>query len=487
MPANTYLAFDFGAESGRALAGSLADDHLEIRELHRFANGMLTVHGHQYWNLFRLFEQVIESLRRCATAGIAPTSIGVDTWGVDFGLVAADGSLLGMPVAYRDRRTEGAMDSFFAKMPREEVYRRTGIQFLQLNSLFQLEAMVRDRAPQLDAASDLLFIPDLFHYLLTGEKKSEFTFATTTQLFNPRTMSWDEEILAALPVERSLLAEVVEPGARIGMLTEELCRATGLSPTPVVAVATHDTGSAVAAVPAVGDGWAYLSSGTWSLMGIEAPEPIISEQALAYNLTNEGGVNRTFRVLKNIMGLWLVQQCRRVWNDFSYAQLTALAGEAEPFVALVDPDDPSLLNPPDMPAAVRAYCRRTGQREPDDPGAITRCLLESLALKYRLVLEQLRAVAPGPIERLHVIGGGTQNELLCQLTADACGIPVEAGPIEATAIGNLLVQAMAAGQVESLAHLRRIVRNSFPVIRHEPRGDTGWDDARRRFQELNPI
>ncbi len=487
MPANTYLAFDFGAESGRALVGSLADDRLEIRELHRFANGMLTVHGHQYWNLFRLFEQVIEALRRCAAEGITPASIGVDTWGVDFGLLAADGSLLGLPAAYRDRRTEGAMDSFFAKMPREEVYRRTGIQFLQFNSLFQLESMVRDGAPQLGVASDLLFIPDLFHYLLTGEKKSEFTFATTTQLFNPRTMFWDEQILGALPVERSLFAEVVQPGEMIGMLTDELCRATGLPSIPVVAVATHDTGSAVAAVPATGDGWAYLSSGTWSLMGIESPEPIISERALAYNLTNEGGVNRTFRVLKNIMGLWLVQQCRRVWNEFSYAQLTEMAGEAEPFGSLVDPDDPSFLNPPDMPAAVREYCRRTGQREPGDPGATIRCLLESLALKYRHVLKQLRAVAPGPIERLHVIGGGTQNEMLCRLTADACGIPVEAGPIEATAIGNLLVQAMAAGQVESLAHLRRIVRNSFPVVRYEPRDEAGWNEARRRFQELNPI
>ncbi len=487
MGGGSYLAFDLGAESGRALLGRLDGGRLTVREVHRFANGMLTLHGHQHWNVFRLYERIKDGLRTVAREGAAIDSVGVDTWGVDFALLAADGSVLGLPFAYRDGRTAGAMESFFRKLPRAEVYARTGIQFLPINSLFQLESMVRDRSPLLAVAHDLLFIPDLFHYFLAGVKKTEFTFATTSQLYNPQRRDWDDAVLNALGLPRSLLQPIVAPGTVLGELGAEPAAETGIARVPLVAVATHDTGSAVAAAPAEGDDWAFISSGTWSLMGVESRAPVLTDEALRANFTNEGGVGGTFRVLKNIAGLWLVQQCRRAWlkeREWTYDELTAAAAEAKPFASLVDPDDPAFLNPPDMPAAVRAYCRRTGQPEPAAVGPLVRCLLESLALKYRFVLEEIRRLRPEPIRRLHVIGGGSQNRLLCRLTAEATGLPVHTGPAEATAIGNLLVQAMAHGQVSSLADLRAVVRESFPPQLYEPSGAGAWEAPWRRFREL---
>jgi len=489
MPARAFLAFDLGAESGRALLGRLEGKQLTVREISRFPNNMLSLRGRLHWNVFRLFEHVKDALRTVAREGAAVDSVGLDTWGVDFALLARDGSVLGLPFAYRDPHTTGAMDSFFRKVPREEVYARTGIQFLPLNSLFQLEAMARDRSPLLEAATDLLFIPDLLHYFLSGVKKTEFTFATTSQLFNPTTRDWDDRLLDALGLPRSLFQQVVEPGTIIGSLSKEIGAETGFAPLPLVAVATHDTASAVAATPAEGDDWAYLSSGTWSLMGIETRAPIITDEARRANFTNEGGVAGTFRVLKNITGLWLLQQCRRAWSserEVSYDELIGAASEAPPFVSLVDPDDPTFLNPPDMPAAVRAFCRRTGQPDPASMAATVRCVLESLALKYRFVLEQLRRLRAEPIRRIHVIGGGAKNTLLCQFTADATGVPVHAGPVEATAIGNLLVQAVALGQIGSLADLREIVRASFPPQVYETCDTERWDEAWQRFQELTP-
>jgi rhamnulokinase len=484
------LAFDLGAESGRAVVGELRGRRLAIREIARFPNGPINVRGHLHWNLFGLAEHVKDALRRCAASpGPPPDCFGFDTWGVDFALLDRQGQILGLPFAYRDRRAEGAMASFFRRLPRRRVYERTGIQMLPINTLFQLEAMVRDRSPLLETADRLLFIPDLFHYLLTGAAVSEFTFATTSQLFNPRAMDWDDGLLAALGLPKSLMAPLVTPGSLIGRLDAEVAAAAGLPRLPLAAVGCHDTASAVAAVPAEGDDWAYLSSGTWSLLGVESPKPVITNASFRANVTNEGGVGGTFRVLKNVMGLWLLQQCRRVWSrgkDVGYDELTRLAADAKPFAALIDPDDPSFLNPPDMPEAIRSCCRRTGQRPPADGGPMARCILESLALKYRLVIERLRQVQPRPIRRLHVIGGGSRNRLLCQMTADATGLPVLAGPVEATAIGNLLVQATALGCVNSLTDLREIVRRSFAVETFEPRPSRAWERAWERFDWLTP-
>ncbi len=490
MTASRHLAFDLGAESGRAVLGVLDGGRLTVRELHRFPNGVLTVRGRCCWNLFRLFEQIKEGLRIAARpSGGPPQSLGIDTWGVDFVLLDERGEMLGLPIAYRDSRTAGAMDSFFRKLPRERVYERTGIQLMPINTLFQLEALVRDRSPLLPAARDLLFIPSLFHYWLAGVKSAEFTFATTSQLFNPHTGDWDDEILAALDLPRRLLPPIVAPGTRLGDLDASVAAETGAGPIPLIAVATHDTGSAVAAAPGEGDDWAYLSSGTWSLLGVESPRPLIDAATRAANITNEGGVGGTFRVLKNIAGLWLVQQCRRAWSrdrEVDYDELTAAANGAPPLRSLLDPDDPSFANPPDMPAAIRDFCRRTRQPVPDTHGEVVRCALESLALKYRFVLAQLERAAGRSVERLHVIGGGARNQLLNQLAANATGRLVLAGPIEATAVGNLLVQAMALGRLSSLAELRAIVRRSFPPEVYPPHPSPAWDDAWERFLALGP-
>jgi len=504
MTAHSMLAFDIGAESGRAIGGTLTDGRLSIGELHRFANGMLNVHGRWHWNLFRLFEELKKGLRAwAATKGSRPESLAVDTWGVDFSLLAEDGSFLGLPVAYRDAHTDGAMEAFFEIVPRERVYALTGIQFMQFNSLFQLFALKRARSPQLAAAADLLFMPDSFHYLFTGEKKTDFTFATTSQLFNPVAKGWEGELFKALGIAEGIMQEVVDPGTPIGTLSGQIAAETGIAPIPVIAAATHDTGSAVAAVPATdggwasagdggwasaGDGgWAYISSGTWSLMGVELARPVINNRALTLSFTNEGGVDGTIRFLKNIMGLWLLQQCRKAWatkKDYGYDALMAMAAAAEPFGAFVDPDHGGFLNPPDMPEAIRDYCTATGQSAPASEAAFTRLILESLALKYRHTLNQLLAARTGPIDRIHVIGGGSQNRLLCQFTANATGLPVIAGPVEATAIGNLLVQAMALGHIDSLAELRAVVARSFELEHYEPEETDRWSDAFERFETI---
>ncbi len=483
-----FLAFDLGASGGRGIVGKLKDGRLSTREMCRFPNGMITVRGHLHWNIFELFERIKEGLSRCAgTASEQPLSVGIDTWGVDFGLLARDGSILGLPYGYRDHRTDGAMESFFEKLPRERVYELTGIQFLPLNTLFQLEAMVREGSPLLEVATDLLFIPDLITYLLTGVKATEFTFATTSQLYNPRTGDWEDELLAALGLPRTLMQEIALPGTMIGEPTAEVRAETGIGRVPVIAVATHDTGSAVAAVPAEGEDWAYISSGTWSLMGVETRTPIITDESLRLNFTNEGGVEGTYRFLKNITGLWLLEECRRAWaaeRALEYDELMALARAAKPFCAMVDPDHPEFLNPPDMPEAIRRVCEISSQREPKSHGEFVRCALESLALKYRHVLGQLRRVCPNPINRIHVIGGGARNQTLCQFTADATGLPVIAGPAEATAVGNIMTQALAHGFVGSLAEMREVIRRSFEPIRYEPQETEKWDKAYARFKEI---
>ena len=484
-----YLAFDLGAESGRAVMGTLDGRTLSVHEVRRFSNTPIPLAGHIHWNVYALFDEMKAAMRDAAAAiGCRPTSVGVDTWGVDFGLLAKDESLLGLPFCYRDHRNAGAMEDYFKLVPRPALYEATGIQFMPFNTLFQVYAMVRERSSLLDAAADLLFMPDLFNFLLTGRKAAEFTIASTSQFLDPRTKAWIPGLFQAMGLSKKLLQDIIEPGTVLGEVTEEIAAATGFRHVPVVATASHDTAAAVAAVPAEGHNWAYISSGTWSLVGVEEKAPVISEGSLDSNFTNEGGVGGTVRFLKNVSGLWLVQGCRKAWSAegaVTYEDLTRAAAEAPPFAALIDPDDPAFLNPPDMPEAIADFCRRTDQRLPETKGALVRSLLESLALKYRQVIEQLRLVLGHPVEKIHVIGGGSRNTLLCQLTADATGLAVVAGPAEATAIGNILVQAMATGHVSSPAEIRAIIRDSFELRTYAPGGSAAaWDAAGARFKDI---
>jgi rhamnulokinase len=488
MEMSFFLAFDLGAESGRTLLGRLDKGRLFARELTRFPNAPVRVLGHLHWDIHGLLEEIKKGIREgLAESGNGLTSLAVDTWGVDYGLLAPDGTVLGLPLAYRDSQFQGAMEEFFGVFPREQIYERTGIQFLPFNTLFQLFAASR-RSPGLIArAGALLFMPDLFSYLLTGRKAAEYTIASTSQMLDARSRTWDGALLSAAGVPPSLMQEIIAPGTLLGFLSPEVLGETGFPKIPVVATAGHDTAAAIAAVPAAGEDWAYISSGTWSLMGVELRAPLIDSAALAANFTNEGGVSGRVRFLKNIAGLWLLQQCRKEWSAgraLDYDELARLAAEAPAFEAFVDPDSRDFLNPSSMPDAVAAYCRRTGQRPPSSIGATVRAILESLALKYRGTLDELRRLTEKPIGRIHVIGGGSRNGRLCQFTADATGLPVLAGPAEATAMGNLMIQAMAAGQVGSLEEVRSIVRESVELKEYEPDQPAVWDRAYARFREV---
>lgn len=486
--AERFLALDMGAESGRGVVGTLENGRLALDEVHRFPNGPVRMGQTLYWDLPRLHAEQVTAIGRAAEGG-ALSGIGVDTWGVDFGLIDARGGLVGLPVHYRDARTNGMVEKVFTRVPRAEVFARTGIQIMPINTLFQLAALAEQSPRLLDAARTLLFMPDLFHYFLTGRAESEFTVASTSQMYDPRAGGWAAGMLERLDLPVYLLPAVLAPGSEYGPLVSHLAETTGAGPVPVFAPAGHDTAAAVAAVPAEGrEGWAYLSSGTWSLLGVEIPEPIINAQTEAVNFTNEGGVDNTIRLLKNIGGLWLVQECRRAWarrgDERSYDHLTRLAADAPPLAAVVDPDDPALLAPEDMPRAIREVCAASGQTPPEGIGATVRCALDSLALKYRWTLERLEEVTGRPIHTLHIVGGGTQNTLLNQLAADATGRVVKTGPVEATAAGNVLLQAMARGLLGSLDELRAVVRTSFPIETYEPAAGerARWDDAYGRFQ-----
>jgi len=485
-----FLAVDFGAESGRALLGVIRNNRLELREIHRFPNGPVATLGHMHWDVLRQFQDVKHGLKIALqeTAG-ALDGVGVDTWGVDFGLIGEDGELLAVPWHYRDSRTDGMMEEVFKIVPREEVFERTGIQFMQLNTLFQLFAMVKSNSTALKHASKMLMMPDLFHYWLTGVGVSEFSIATTSQCYDPRLGGWAKDMLEKLGIPSGIMPEIVPPGSTIGPLHESLVTEFGMGKDlPVIAPAAHDTGCAVASVPATGDGHAYLSSGTWSLMGVELDKPLISKASYENNYTNEGGVGGKIRFLKNIVGLWIVQECRRTWlaagEEVSYGDLADMAAESEGFVSLINPDASVFLSPGDMPQRVREYCRDTDQEIPTTMGEVVRCVLDSLALRYRATVETLDEMLGKRLDPIHIVGGGTQNKLLCQLTADATGRTAIAGPIEATAIGNVLVQAMARGYVASLAEAREIVRNSFDLITYNPRPNPAVDKAYATFKQL---
>ncbi len=487
MP-HTYnvLAFDLGAESGRAMLARFDGERIALDEVHRFANGGVPVRGALHWDVLRLWDEMRRGLALAAPHG--PASVGIDTWGVDFALLDADDALIGHPFHYRDRRTDGMVEAACRRVPREQIFAQTGVQFIQINTLYQLLAMVRAGSAALGAAHTLLMIPDLFNFWLTGRKVSEFTIASTTQCYNPRAGGWARDLLERLGIPPHIFAEIVPPGTVLGPLAPDLAAELGLSGLRVVTPASHDTASAVAAVPAAGDDFAYISSGTWSLMGVECSAPIITPQSLAHNFTNEGGVGGTFRFLKNIMGLWLVQACRRAWQDagelLAYDDLVALAAAAPPLVSLIDPDDERFLHPSDMPSAISDYCAQTRQPGPAERGAHVRCALESLALRYRWSLERIAEMRGCKPSVIHIVGGGSQNRLLCQWTADACGVPVVAGPVEATALGNTLVQLISAGEIASLAEARALVRRSFAPLVYDPRPSAAWDDAYARWLAL---
>ncbi|HLN28767.1 MAG TPA: rhamnulokinase family protein [Gemmataceae bacterium] len=481
------LAFDLGAESGRGVLGFFDGQRLELKVVHRFANGPVRTLDSMHWDVLGLYKEMLVTLGRAKAEHGGIDSLGVDTWGVDFALLGRGNTLLGNPRHYRDPYTENVMGAALARVPRSEVFRQTGLQFMRFNTLFQLLALQQAASPLLDMAETLLMMPDLFHFFFTGIKANEFTDASTTQFYNPASREWAYDLLNAFQLPTRILGTVVAPGTVLGPLRSSVVSETGINPALVIAPASHDTGSAVAAVPARGTSWAYISSGTWSLMGAELAAPLINDAALRYNFTNEGGVGGTIRFLKNIMGLWLVQECRRAWERsgqaYGYEDLVRLAGAAPAFVSLVDPDYASFMLPQSMPAAMADFCRRTGQPVPVEPGAVVRCALESLALRYRWVLDRLEEMLGQRLAVIHIVGGGSQNELLCQLAADACNRSVVAGPVEATAIGNVLVQALGLGLIRSLAEAREVVRRSFEVREYAPQNPEAWQEPYERFQQ----
>jgi len=460
-----FFAFDLGATSGRCMLGIFQNGRIELKELTRFPNKIICIRDKFYWDILALYEALKKGLVTVASKNIHLDAIGIDTWGVDFIYLGDDGSLLSRPRSYRDPYTEGIPERYFKIIPKKEVYDRTGIQIMNFNSLYQLYAAKCQNYSPLKSAKAILFMPDAFSYLLTGKKICEYTIASTSQFLNPRAKNIEYELFEVIGINPSIVQPLVMPGTIIGEITESVAKECGLSSVPVIAVAGHDTASAVAAVPAENKNFAYLSSGTWSLMGIEVPEPIITDETYQLNFTNEGGVEGTIRFLKNITGMWLLEQCRKEWEvagrKYSYSEIVELSGSVAGFQSVIDPDHPSFSNPESMTQAIVDYCKQEGQKIPESHAEFIRCIFDSLALKYKTVLSSLQKVAPFPIERLHVIGGGSQNRLLNQMTANVTGIPLMAGPSEATALGNVMMQAKGLGLVKSLSEIREIIRNSF--------------------------
>ncbi len=488
MKTNHFLAFDIGASNGRAILGTLINNKLKLTEVHRFRNEMVRIHGSYFWNIFSLFEELKTGLKKCIREfNVHPQSIGIDTWGVDYALIMPDGKLSGLPFAYRDHRTDKAMEEFFRILSRKDTYFLSGNQFMQFNTLFQLFSSVRKNDPTLSVAENMLFTPDALSYLFTGIKKNEYTIASTSQLIKPGKPEWEKKLFKAAGIPEKLACEIVMPGTILGNVLSEVDEQTGCGNIPCVAVASHDTASAVVSVPAEGENWAYLSSGTWSLLGIETPAPIVSEKSLEMNFTNEGGAELQTRFLKNIMGMWLIQECKRMWDnekELTWQAIVNMSNAAQPFECFINPDSSLFLNPGNMPEAIQSFCRKTNQKVPQSKAQIARCIYDSLVLKYKYTLEQIENVSGKKISKLHVIGGGANNEMLNQLTSDATGIPVVSGPIEATAIGNLLMQAKALGIVDSLAQIREIVRESFEVNTYYPDRNPVWELAYERFKKI---
>ena len=482
-----FFAVDLGATSGRTIIGTLTEGKIELEELTRFDNNLIETGGHFYWDIYALYFEIIKGLKLAAQRELPIRSIGIDTWGVDFVCVGKDGALLRNPLSYRDPHTFGMMEDYFERaIDKAKVYDITGIQFMNFNSLFQLYAMRKNNDSALAGAEKILFVPDALSYMLTGKMVCEYTIASTSQMLDPRTKQLDEQLLASVGLSRDNFGRMVNPATEIGVLTKEVQQLTGLGAIPVIAVAGHDTGSAVAAVPAKDEKFAYLSSGTWSLMGIETRNAIINDLSYERNFTNEGGIDGTTRFLKNICGMWLYERCRKEWTDApkSHTELIAAAMEQPAFQSIINPDDPMFANPASMVEAIKDYCRQTGQHVPEGYAEICRCIFESLALRYRQVFNYLREMASFPIEVLHIIGGGSLNAYLNQFTANSLGIEVLAGPQEGTAIGNIMLQAKASGDVGDIWDMRRIIAASIELKRFEPTDKDQWDNAYERFLKI---
>jgi len=488
MNGHRFLAFDLGAESGRAVVGTLDHDRLSLEEIHRFPNEPVEVRDTLHWDVLGLFRSMLEGMKTYSGRfGDSVEGIGIDTWGVDFGLLAADGSLLQNPVHYRDRRTEGVLEHVNPRMSSERLFQLTGMYTFPVNTLCQLVALQRNQSPILASAATLLMMPDLLAYFLTGEKKCERTNATMTQLYDPQRGAWHDEIFRSLDLPLSIMPKLVDPGTVLGDLCESVAHQTGLRNAPVIAPCAHDTSSAVAAVPGEGDNWAFISSGTWSVLGALTDDAVVSNDAFAAGMCNELTLGSLF-LCRNIMGLWLLQQARAVWEQggesYSYEELVKLAEQAPEDGALVCPDDPRFLAPTDMVQAIRDYCVATDQTPPDGTAETTRCILESLALCYRHGLDQLSDILSPPFDSLYVVGGGSRNSLLCQFTANAADMPVLAGPVEATVAGNVLVQALARGLLGSPEEVREVVRASFDLQEYEPHHDQRWQERREHYLRL---
>ena len=483
-----FFAVDLGATSGRTIIGTIENGKMVLEELTRFDNNLIQTGGHFYWDIYALYNEIIKGLKLVAKKEIEIQSIGIDTWGVDFVCVDKNGSLLRNPLAYRDPHTFGKMEEYFDKcMPKEKVYDITGIQFMNFNSLFQLYAMKQAQDVALENADKILFVPDALSYMLTGKAVCEYTIASTSQMLDPRTHDLDNSLVESVGLKRSQFGEMVNPGTKIGTLTPEVQNMTGLGAIPVIAVAGHDTGSAVAAVPAKNEKFAYLSSGTWSLMGIETKNAVINERSFDLNFTNEGGIENTTRFLKNICGMWIYERCRKEWKDaegLGHAELQSAAMKCEPFRSIINPDDELFVNPASMVEAINEYCRRTNQPEPVGYAQTCRCIFDSLALRYRQVITWLKEFADFDIDVLHIIGGGSKNEYLDQFTANSCGVKVLAGPQEGTAIGNIMLQAKAAGLIDDIWQMRAIIANSIELKAFEPQDKEIWDAAYEKYLEI---
>ena len=490
MEQNTYFfAVDLGATSGRTIIGHITDGKFELEEVTRFPNNLIEQGGHFYWDIYALYFEIIKGLKEVARRGLTISSIGIDTWGVDFVFIGSDNAILRNPRAYRDPITFKAMDDYLSNVvSRKEVYDVTGIQFMNFNSIFQLYAMKQEHNSAFQNARKILFVPDVLSWMLTGEEVCEYTIASTSQLLNPRTKELDDRLLASLELDRSKFGRMVLPGTQIGVLTEEVQKLTGLGPVPVIAVAGHDTASAVAAVPAKNEQFAYLSSGTWSLMGIETKDAIINDLSYERNFTNEGGIEGTTRFLKNICGMWLYERCRLEWPEevrqLSHPELQGQAMTVEPFRSIINPDDQLFAAPASMIQAIQQYCRETAQPVPETPADICRCIFDSLALRYRQVFQWMQEFAPFKLETLHIIGGGSLNKYLNQFTANSTGATVLAGPQEGTAIGNIMLQAKAAGLIADIWQMRAIIANSIEMVKYEPADKAQWDAAFDKYQSI---
>lgn len=485
-----FLAFDFGASSGRAMLATFDGEKITLEEKHRFSNDPVNINGDLHWDVLRLFFEIKQGILKCANSGDRDIDcIGIDTWAVDYGLLDKNDKLLGNPYHYRDTRTEGMYEKAFAIVPKEEIFKETGIAFNWFNTLYQLLAAKLSDDSALKEAKTLLMMPDLFNFFLTGVKKTEYTNASTTQMYNSEKYEWSYDMLKKFDIPTDILTEVIHPGQVVGTVKPELAEELGIAEVPVVAVASHDTGSAVVSVPVVDKkDFIYISSGTWSLMGVELDKPNISDESLKYNFTNEGGFGKTIRFLKNIMGLWLIQESRRQWDRegelLSFDELEQQARAAEPFASLIDPDYPEFQTPGNMPKRIRQYCEKTGQKVPQTKGEVIRCIAESLAFKYRQTVEGMEAVTGNKYNIVNIVGGGIKDKMICQFTANATKRVVNAGPVEATSIGNVVVQAIAMGAVKDINEGRRIVRNSFDIAEYQPQDNEAWDAAYVKWQDI---